>query len=77
MSKIDDGGPAFPVVDEDGLASRGMTLRDYIATQAAPAFVKAAIRGALELEGNETNGEAIARNAYMLADAMLAARGAA
>lgn len=36
MSKINDGGPAFPVICENGLGhvSSGMTLRDYFAGQA-------------------------------------------
>ena len=34
MSKINDGGPAFPV--EAGINCRGMTLRDYFAAKALP-----------------------------------------
>lgn len=66
------GGPAFPVPglqhDED---FNGMTLRDYFAAQA----LQALIRADDYLEGNWSN-ENVAQDAYALAGAMLAARGA-
>lgn len=68
-----DGGPAFPqppVKWNDGngdcvvLGSVGMSLRDVFAAAALPIASKG---------GNRT-GEAIAKRAYYLADAMLAER---
>ncbi|MCH4576197.1 hypothetical protein ACOTJS_31015 [Achromobacter xylosoxidans] len=85
MNKINDGGPAFPNVPE-GAGSRwadwdmGMTLRDYFAAKA--------MCSAMDLtptrwwnEGlNPAAGTAeiqrVAKVAYAMADAMLAARGA-
>ena len=63
MSTINDGGPAFP---KHGYVGRdGMTLRDWFASQALVGLVGRA----------ETNdGLAIAKDAYVIADAMLAAR---
>ena len=64
MSTINDGGPAFPRHAYDG--HDGMTLRDWFASQALVGLVGRA----------ETNdGLAIAKDAYVIADAMLAARG--
>jgi len=37
MSKIDDGGAAFPV--EHGIKRDGMTLRDYFAAAALPSIL--------------------------------------
>ena len=28
-----DGGPAFPIVNDDGVRDTGMSLRDYFAAQ--------------------------------------------
>ena len=33
MGKVDDGGKAFPIVDEIGIAEGGMTLLDYFASK--------------------------------------------
>jgi hypothetical protein len=59
MSK-DTGGPAFPHITED--VRDGMTLRDYFAAKAMQALA----------QGNYF--DAIARQAYTMADAMLKAR---
>lgn len=70
MSQIDDGGPAFPVPDvhhpsgQIQFGSSGMSLRDWFAAQA----LEKASRGA------RFTAEEIARRAYYIADAMLAAR---
>lgn len=67
MSKQDDGGPAFPL--SDPVLSNGMSLRDYFAAQA--------LIGTLVDFGSEVDGRAftvIARRAFALADAMIAAR---
>lgn len=67
---IDDGGPAFPcevyLSQQDTMPTKrpGMTLRDWLAGQA----LEKASRGA------RFTAEEIARRAYYIADAMLAAR---
>lgn len=81
MRKIDDGGPAFPVlppIGPDGLGAAGypysdpgMSLRDYFAAQALPA----AMRIALEFKSPEASPmPSAARTAYEAADALLRAR---
>lgn len=72
----DNGGPAFPVKQNAGggplIGSKGMTLRDYFAAKAMNAFVananimKTAVRADVD---------AVAKEAYRFADAMLIARG--
>ena len=58
---INDGGPAFPIGTGDMRDPTGMTLRDY--------FAAAALQGLL------TQSRVVsAKEAYRLADAMLAAR---
>lgn len=81
MSKINDGGPAFPrvqqFVDTFGHMKQindGMTLRDWFAGQA--------LIGLMSYPGDETSGnwhnnsssQGVATRCYDLADAMLAAR---
>lgn len=77
MSKINDGGPAFPFVEPDTMVNVavGMTLRDYFAAKA--------MQGWLSSYGPDdkhpaTAGDAdfVAQRSYAMADAMLAARGA-
>lgn len=84
MSEIKDGGPAFPADPnwlEPGTAAvakqmaRGMTLRDYMAAKAMNALI---------LSEEPEDGQSIedyidetAKAAYLYADAMLKARGAA
>ena len=61
------GGPAFPVPDIDGSAvAEGMTLRDYFAAKAMQAEF---MGGVAQYDFGVT-----AERAYMMADAMLAAR---
>lgn len=71
---LEDGGPAFPAADENfghtghsttGLASPGMTLRDYFAANALQAIIAA--DGTYEYKNR-------AIEAYQAADAMLEAR---
>ena len=68
MSKQDDGGPAFPgnrEQNESGVWFNGwpgMSLRDWFAGQALAGLL-----------ANENDG-AIVKQAYLFADAMLAAR---
>lgn len=74
-----DGGPAFPVADavypngQVQSGSWGMSLRDWFAGQAMVALHSSEQRG-----GRWDSGSAkiCAVNAYAMADAMLAARGA-
>lgn len=75
MTKIDDGGPAFPVPNLPNM--HGMPLRDWFAGQALPAVmaVTAAGQHIPQMLPGETRLEpAIARDAYAMADAMLAVR---
>jgi hypothetical protein len=83
MSKIKTGGPAYPLAVETGpdfygrkshKVEQGMTLRDYFAAKAMSALQQ---RGFQMFEKNEEDlpDKSIAREAYALADAMLAARG--
>lgn len=75
MTTKDDGGPAFPVIPPlgpDGTSAvgypfvgGGMSLRDYFAAKAMPAMYGRVDSGGLER---------VAKLAYELADAMLAAR---
>ncbi len=65
-SPISDGGPAFPVADTihwDG--HNGMTLRDYFAGQALAGLLA---------DSNASSRSLYAKDAYDLADALLAAR---
>lgn len=69
MSNKKTGGPAFPteVWDSEGAPqhTEGMTLRDYFAAKAMQSIRETA---------PATTYENIARYAYELADAMIAAR---
>jgi hypothetical protein len=71
-----DGGPAFPVTNNAMNADRGMTLRDYFAAKAMQALVSGDLADLADKDGVE--GEPVvaylARTAYHIADAMLAAR---
>ena len=67
MSK-DTGGPAFPAVDanrEEDYGTRGMTLRDYFAAKAMQAMLT---------RDCPICTASMANDAYIYADAMLAAR---
>ena len=75
---MNDGGPAFPVSDEqsdDGLsASKGMSLRDFFAAGAMQGWLASwpspAAHPAISLNG----ASSIARLSYAIADAMIAER---
>lgn len=89
MSTTNDGGPAFPIVAMDAATGQpingcfymGMSLRDYFAAQAISGvfacIVSTDARTAL-LKASASAGKSIedlvAKSAYQLADAMLAAR---
>jgi hypothetical protein len=70
MSNQYDGGPAFPSND-DGIQNEGMTLRDWFAGQAL------AGRAQFLQPGVVLYPDCIARECYLIADAMLKARGGA
>ncbi len=81
MSKIDDGGPAFPSehgnvpenVGQHGRAN-GVSMRDYFAAQAMPQIFHAVGFKAVAKVGGIEGSGIIAIAAYELADAMIEAR---
>jgi hypothetical protein len=86
--KIDDGGPAFPQVQDNyvGYPDRGMSLRDYFAAAVSPQEIEwsapdtaAGCRKFLgmaedALWDGSRYGEVCSIIKYRIADAMLAAR---
>ena len=72
MSKINDGGPAFPVGSGDMRDPVGMTLRDYFAAKAMQAFVRT-LCDKDQMQDREA-GDLIATLSYIQADAMINAR---
>ena len=64
-AKIDDGGPAFPVLYGQTNGADGMTLRDWFAGQAL---------ASLDWATRETPCEKDAKACYDMADAMLQER---
>ena len=75
MSTIDNGGPAFPLqsIGPNFVPGySGMSMRDYFAAKAMNAFVAGLLSsGEPVIKGDDKD---IARRAYEIADAMLAAR---
>ena len=75
-----DGGPAFPAgrrfeINEGWSTEAGMSLRDYFAARAMSIMWDAYDKGYCGLNNQDApNAEVIAKGAYQLADAMLAAR---
>ena len=72
MSRIKDGGPAFPTAASGSIVWQsgdwsGMTLRDWFAGMALSHMGNNYVESA-------TRYEEISRDAYMFADAMLKAR---
>ncbi|PRA53861.1 hypothetical protein CQ062_13675 [Ochrobactrum sp. MYb68] len=86
MAKIKTGGPAFPVTFEGGSNNgetpffhEGMTLRDYIAAKALHGFLSSEFVSDFNKEIGPYRTDAdirrnLATNAYLYADAMIAAR---
>jgi hypothetical protein len=83
--KRNDGGSAFPRYGNDpwgkpSTQAAGMTLRDYFAAKALPAILEQEDNGIQAWQPDATGGssitaaEAWARDAYKIADAMLAER---
>ncbi len=77
MMTKDDGGPAFPLTSDAQYYGGGMTLRDWFAGQALQAIISATCAG--QHDPSTKHGKsveaAMAMDAYLLADAMIAARG--
>lgn len=75
MSKINDGGPAFPISVQPDFqyAEAGMSLRDWFAGQALAGLI-ASGRSAYDLADSDQQAAYAAFRAYTAADAMLAAR---
>jgi hypothetical protein len=68
-----DSIPAFPHDDRAQYNERaGMTLRDYFAAKAMQAFITGFLSGREPV--GEADDQPVARRAYEVADAMLAAR---
>ncbi len=68
-----DGGPAFPIPERagemwEGGYPDGLTIRDYFAAQALAGFLSSP-------NLNRDRGDGLARACYIVADAMLKARG--
>ena len=79
MTEIKTGGPAFPHQKDDGTPYWGMTLRDYIAAKALQGFLSSEFVSDFNKEIGPYRTDAdirrnLATNAYLYADAMLAAR---
>lgn len=75
MSEINTGGPAFPVIAENGMGhvSSGVTVRDYLAAKALQGLLPARDpRGRSAY--TEMSPDELAKSAYGIADAMLKAR---
>jgi len=67
-----DGGPAFPAEHlELANGEHGMSLRDAAALAALPGLIRICAGDTLE---GRSYAEHVARNAYEVADAMIAAR---
>ena len=77
MSERDTGGPAFPRPG-DFNPQTGMTLRDYFAAKAMQSILRGydAVSSFEDEEVNDPEGmpKLIAKDAYIMADAMLKAR---
>lgn len=82
MAEIKTGGPAFPFEggENNGIEpSVGMTLRDYIAAKALQGFLSSRyVSDFIKEVGNFSTDSDVRRNlatnAYLYADAMIAAR---
>ena len=80
--KIDDAGHAFPSPDWNGDwrgpdANHGMSMRDWFAGLALTSIISATSAGQHRVlfgENGETIEAAMAKDAYAVADAMIAAR---
>ena len=78
MSKENDGGPAFPTKNamQTGPTEwryEGMSLRDYFAAQALSGFLAHSQQDHAPLRASKMT--ILAEEAWLMADAMLAAKG--
>lgn len=73
MSDKNNGGPAFPVIDP--FAPQGMTMLDYFAAKAMQSIL--VHREGTGQEFGYEDEASVAKRAYRIANAMLAARVAA
>ena len=81
MNKQNTGGPAFPLHNHGtqtlGMHLSGMTLRDYFAAKAMQSILREyrnVFEDATGDVGDPTFPELLAKDAYIMADAMLKAR---
>lgn len=70
MSKIEDGGPAFPAEAFAAQHAPGMSLRDWFAGQALGGL----IQGYMVITEDEPDRRSISLLSYAWADVMIAAR---
>ncbi len=78
MSAQDNGGPAFPTENARQTGNttwhyEGMALRDYFAAKALAGGLEQSVRDDMDI-GWWHKPQVIAKRAYAIADAMLAAR---
>lgn len=77
MSNTNTGGPAFPLhnhgVQTLGMHISGMTLRDYFAAKAMTAVIADWLNSG-DIFQDADIAEVIARDCYIVSDAMLKAR---
>lgn len=75
MTKINDGGPAFPTPENKfGEYTPGLSLRDWFAGQALAGWLATYGPHDSHPADREGSPELLAKDAYTLADAMLEAR---
>ena len=74
MSNTNTGGPAFPVqsvyIEDQQTNSQGMTLRDYFAAKAMQGYAQYSAANSKFVFSDQQ----LAKDAYLIADAMLKAR---
>lgn len=78
MSEIETGGRAFPWcgdLNETPTINLGLTVRDYMAAKAMASYLMPAGQG--QTWAQRSDFDYIAESAYLMADAMIRARGAA
>ncbi|EOD4130345.1 hypothetical protein ACJQ65_003116 [Yersinia enterocolitica] len=76
--EIKTGGPAFPFVPGEGSAlyeSEGMQLRDYFAAKAMQGIIRRYDGHSFGGGQNSPHYKELAEDAYLIADAMIKARG--
>ena len=72
---IETGGPAFPYVETGDCGVReGMTLRDYLAAKMLPVAARMYSEYADDHGWDDQWRHGVAKDAYLMADAMLEAR---